>query len=192
LSTRAPASFKRTSSILDAVAFNVPSAEDLKKLSPEERIKMLRRIEEERRKELEDTRKQVEEELAAAEKLIETSEEEIEDEDRKEQEKRVKIEKQREEESLEERLAGAPKQNPEQQTGKQYENTGLYDAFDRLEKQLGELYKKEEPWNQRDIQNYNQAKEEIEKTQSYRLTSETLESEFGIVTGAFNRLKYKR
>jgi hypothetical protein len=174
------------------VAFNVPSAEDLKKLSPEERIKMLRRIEEERRKELEDTRKQVEEELAAAEKLIETSEEEIEDEDRKEQEKRVKIEKQREEESLEERLAGAPKQNPEQQTGKQYENTGLYDAFDRLEKQLGELYKKEEPWNQRDIQNYNQAKEEIEKTQSYRLTSETLESEFGIVTGAFNRLKYKR
>ena len=81
------------------------SDEQLRKLTPEERIKYLRALEEDQKKEAEEAQRKAQEEIRAAEKLISESEEEIEEEEEEIDRGRVDKKTQETEVSLEERLA---------------------------------------------------------------------------------------
>jgi len=175
----------------------IPSTEDLKNLSPEARIKRLKEMEAQRKKELDDTRKQVEGEIAAAEELIKKTEddldEETEDEEKKvvERKRKEDEDRQRSEESLEERLARERTTQQEQENRPQYTTTALYSTLDDAAKQLERLYGST-AWNERDQQIYRESKERVERAQTYNLTSSKLEEELDLASGMLNRLKYRR
>ena len=107
--------------------------EDLKRLSPGERIRVLRDLEERKRKELEEQRKKMEGEIRAAETMLKESEEELEESvGRAEERVRKQEEPPRKEEDLEKKLADV--KVPEQQasgykTGAEYRTgPGLEDV----------------------------------------------------------------
>jgi vacuolar-type H+-ATPase subunit I/STV1 len=166
----------------------VPTAEELKRLTPAERIKVLRAMELARKKELEEERKQVEEDLAAAEELIKDSEgeQEVDEALAQEEERRREERIQEETESLEERIA---QDTPAAPATSQY-GTDLYNTLERATQTLEQLYQHPD-YTDRGKEQYQQSKAEVERAQGYRLTSEKLESDLGLATGILNRLKYR-
>ena len=168
-------------------------SEELKNLTPEERIKRLKQLEELRRKELAETKKKVEDELAEAEELIKDTEEELSEEKTLEEQKQKKKEQTRtqEEESLEEKI-GKKRQEQQEQPARQYETTNLYNTLDHAKTELERLYNTNNPWNDQDRQTYQRSKEEIERAQTYSLSSERLAEDLGLASGMLNKMRYKR
>ena len=168
----------------------VPTADELKALTPEERIKRLRALEEQRKKELEETKQKVEEELKAAEELIQKSEDEIDVEvalDQAREEAKKKVED-IVEENLEEMLGNAPQQS--QDTGTQYQTSNVYQTIEQATKTLQELYGATS-WSQQQQDQYQRSKENIERVQQYTLTSDRLVEELGLAGSALNKLRYR-
>lgn len=169
----------------------VPTEEELQRMTPDERIKRLRELSEEKKKELEATRKQVEEELAAAEALISRSEEAKEEEEQAIDEAVERVRELQREESLEERLASERTGQQPAEEAKQYtQPSGLYRALPDAIEELERLYGQRN-WSQEDVRNYNQAKEQVQRAQQYTLTSEILAEELGLGMSVLNRMKYR-
>lgn len=172
----------------------IPTAEELKKLTAEERVKVLKQLEEARKKELEEEQKRVEQEIAAAEELIKETESESREETERDREKDQEKETRRreEEQSLEERVgkeratAQLPVNDKQYGTGP----TNLYKTLENDITELDRLYGKRE-WDDRDKQAYQEAKEHIDTVQQYKIGSERLAEEFGLAMGTLNRLKYR-
>jgi predicted phage gp36 major capsid-like protein len=167
--------------------------EELKKLSPEERIKVLRQLAQDRKKDLEDTRKQVEEELAAAEDMIQRSEVEMEDEEAIEDAKERLRDLRFTEEDLEQRVAAEKAgQSNSSEESPSYESrpANLYHALPEAVETLSRLYGVA-AWSEEDRQHYQRSKEVVEKAQSYMLTSERLAEELGTGASILNRFKYR-
>lgn len=168
---------------------NVPTEEELRKMSPDERIKRLRELADARKKELEEARKQVEEELAAAEEIIERSEDEKDEEEQAIEQAREKLRDLSFEENLEERLAQAAR--PQEDAGRQYQQPStLYQALPDAISELERLYG-QKAWSQEDVRNYTQAKEQLERVQQYTLSSDRLAEELDLGVNILNKLKYR-
>jgi hypothetical protein len=170
------------------------TADELRKMTPEERIKVLRDIEEERKRELERKRQEVEEELRDAERLISESEEELEekaeDEEKDRRERRESARKLQEEESesLEELVRGQRTPQVEEPRGRQYGDS-LYKILDAATERLEQLYEKRD-WSQQDVNDYNRSKQEIEHAKTYHL-SKHLEEDIGSAEGILKKLQYR-
>jgi type I site-specific restriction-modification system R (restriction) subunit len=175
----------------------IPTAEELKKLSPEERVKVLKQLEERRKKELEEEKKRVEQEIAAAEELIKETEDETAEETTRDREKAQTDDKRRrdDEQSLEERVGKerAAASAAAQAADKQYGTgpTNLYKTLENDITELDRLYGKRE-WDDRDKQSYQEAKQHIDAVQQYKIGSDRLAEDFGIAVDNLNRLKYRR
>jgi vacuolar-type H+-ATPase subunit I/STV1 len=186
--------------------------ETLRKLSREERIKRLRELEEERKKNLEERKQELEErkqeleaelqktseeteaELAAAEELIGETEREFVDEALREaaERDRRQREAQREQEGLEARVAEAPA--AELEAGRTYAQPatpgGLYEMMREDAERLNDLANATN-WDLRQQEMYREINERIDRIRQYKL-GEELEESFGILTGARKRLDYRR
>jgi hypothetical protein len=164
--------------------------EELKKLSPEARLRRLRELEEQRKKELEETRKQVEDEIAAAEQLIRKTEDELDEEQvlnqLKETSKRTTEEI---EESLEDLVA---KERIETKPSEQYktETPDFYRTAERDTYEVSRLAEKP-IWDDRDRELYEQAKEDYTRMKTYDTMTDRMEEQFGLLSNAFNTLKYR-
>ncbi|MBR9700611.1 hypothetical protein GOV11_01980 [Candidatus Woesearchaeota archaeon] len=164
------------------MADEIISVDDLKKLSPEERIRILKELAEKRSKELE-------EQLAETEDLIKESEEEVEEELRQPEEQ--------EEENLEEMLQKSAPDTAPGETGPDYSvnptsetASPLYQTLENASEEFDNLYSKQ-VWTPAEEQVYREFKERVEHAQSYVLTSDKLEEELGLATNMLNRLKYR-
>lgn len=162
--------------------------DDLKSLSPEERIKRLRSFEQQRKRELEDAKKQIENEIAETQERIKETTKEI-DEVTAEAEQRERNERAKDEENLEDRVAERPQSQAEEETKPQYHIPNIYNRLEQDLEQLNSLYGSRR-WSQNDVQAYNRVKEDIERLSTYNL-SEQLQEQFGIVTDVMNKLKYR-
>jgi hypothetical protein len=168
----------------------VPTEEELKKLSPEARLKKLRDLEEQRRKELEDTRKQVEQEIAAAEQLIKKTEDELDEEQVLEQ---LKESGKRTTEEVEESLeALVAKERVESKPNDQYktETPDFYRTAERDAYEVSRLAEKP-VWDDRDRELYEQAKDDDTHMKTYDTMTDKMEEHLGLLSNAFNTLKYK-
>jgi hypothetical protein len=172
----------------------------LRKLTPEERIKYLRALEEEQKKEAEEVQRKAQEEIQAAEKLISESEEEIEEE-QEERERRNETKKEPEKEvSLEEKLAKEQAQSAssgQYRTDKPYERPGtdettpLYRTLEDAASDLDRLYRTSN-WSREDEERYRDAKEQVQRAGQYQLQSDRLKEDLGLAQDMLNRLHYKR
>jgi len=175
------------------------SDEQLRKLTPEERIKYLRALEEDQKKEAEEAQRKAQEEIRAAEKLISESEEEIEEEEEEIDRGRVDKKTQETEVSLEERLAKERAANQTEtgqySTDKRYEPPGernpLYHALEDAASDLDRLYRTT-AWSRDDEERYREAKDQIQRAGTYQLQSDRLKEDFGLAQDMLNRLHYKR
>lgn len=170
----------------------VPTEEELKKLSPEARLRRLRELEEQRKKELEDTRKQVEQEIAAAEELIKRTEDELGEEQVLEQ---LRETSKRATEEVEENLEDlvAKEQAESKPQGEQYrtETPDFYRTAERDAYEVGRLAEKP-IWDDRDRELYEEAKQDYERFKTYETMTDRMEEQFGLLSSAFNTLRYKR
>jgi len=157
--------------------------EEVKKLPPDERIKYLKELAEERKKE-------VDEEIAEAEDLIKESEEEL------EQPEPPTAPSEEELVALEQLVQDAPEtQDTSQYTvptqdyvvpaGESLDTT-LQTAADQLQR----LYSAEN-WGPEQVETYKESRRVVEKAQTYKISSETIEEELGIASGMLSRLRYK-
>ena len=168
------------------------TAEDLKKLTLDERIKLLKSLEEQRKKEVEEAKKKAEEEIQLAEELIEQSKEELEDDEKKtevkEKEKTTERRKQeeeqsrREKESLEEMLAKEKAAKALEEIGKQY-NTNLYEKPKENDLYGDRLGNRSE---------YERNKQEQESKREYRLPMQDVLESIDAAKGFMEKMKYKR
>lgn len=186
------------------MAFRRLTDEQLRKLTAEERIKYLRALEAERKREAEEAKRKADEDIAAAERLIEESEseEEQEEQDLKRRQER-KEEPVKEEESLEDRLAkeraASAADGGQYRTDKPYEQPGqardganpLYRSLETAASDLDRLYRTSE-WSREDEERYRAAKEQVERAATYQLQSDRLREELGVARDFLERLHYKR
>jgi hypothetical protein len=166
--------------------------DELKKLAPAERIKRLRAIEAQRKKELEEQTKKVEEELKATEALIAESVDEITEEkaieDAKEKLRELQFV---DDEDLEAKLAAERAAKKEEPPAVLYETQpNLYQALPQAVQELARLYGNAQ-WDEADRQNYQHAKEVVQKAQQYALTSEQLAEELGIGSSILTKFRYR-
>ena len=180
--------------VMHTMAAPVPTAEELKNLTPEERIKQLRALEEERKRDMEEAKKRAEEEIQLAEELNEKSKEELEEgekeEENKEKKKKDTSKKsdeegthRHEEESLEERIAKEKMAKSLEENAKQYTTNNLYD------KKENDLYT--DRLGNPGGQTYEQHKQE-ERSSEYRLPQDRIAEELNLTSSFIEKMKYKR
>jgi|GEM_PF-3659856 len=174
------------------MATPVPTADELKSLTPEERIKKLKQLEEQRRKEMEEAKKKAEEEIQLAEELIEKSKEELEEEEKDEEKKdkkkgddRKKQDEEatrREKESLEEMLAKEKATQNLEEIGRQY-NTNLYEKPKEKDLYADRLGNTNE---------YDRNKREEESKKEYSLPMDSILEQMDAAHNIVGKMKYKR
>lgn len=182
-----------------------PTEEELRRMSPQERIKALKALEDQRRKELEEARKKAEEEIAVAEELIKETEEEVAVEsERSSKEETHEKSSRKNEDDLEgrverEKISRAISEQQEQ-LAKQYALSGayerrpdrndLYSTLGTATQTLENLYLATD-WGTREAELYRQAKDTLDRARSYNLSSEKLREEFGTADSVLKRLQYR-
>lgn len=183
----------------------LPSEEELRRMSPQERIKALKAIEDQRRKELEEARKDAEAQIAAAEELIKETEEEVAEEVvRAAKDDALERPSRKEDDDLEGRVAREKAAQSitqqQEQASQQYSLSGAYDrrpegrdlysTLGTATQTLETLYQATD-WGAREAELYRQAKDTLDRAKSYTLSSDKLREELGTADSVLKRLQYR-
>lgn len=182
------------------------SDEQMRKMTPEERIKYLRALEEEQKAQAEEAKRKADEEISAAEELIKRSQSEIEEEELEDERERKEahkepVKEERKQESIDDLLNGerAAQANGQYRTDRPdyaipgQENNGaspLYAALGTAAQTLDRLAG-QNTWDPNDQRAYSDAKQNIERASQYQLSGDRLQEELGLAQHALNRLKYQ-
>ena len=178
--------------------------DSIKKLPPHERVRALKALQEQKKKELEELEKKNQEEMKEAQVAISQSlieEEEEEKRKAKDLEDQL-LALQKEQASLEEMVAGEKRQEQmaledgvqSQYTSGNQSNQGdsSYTPINQIVEDLNRL-QYTESWSQRDTDLYHQRKEELENTSQYKgALSEEIADQLDVGQQILHHMGYKR